>query len=490
MSAGMNDVFIKLGAKVKVWQIDDSPSASHSIEATEAWCNPDTGSVTVQDRHVSRADLESWLAETTKKTNQGVKVLVMRLVWVRVDPDRKQGNVSQLTRDILLNAFGLKLAFNYFQSFITGIVALPKDTKKRRQAYAFGYAPKLAAIWSSTHNAPPHRCNTLTQGLVFVREPEHTPKMEDRVSRTLRDTLASDWDPSLLQNPMFPAYLIALLLGVQIDFTQQGITKKVQSLESRTGYHDFATRQEDAATGLKQELSAQASGWATKLASVRRKSRTIEELLGMIEARLTIEEEEMKKGGCDVEEQWLEGINLLRHQVGVLKYRHDMQALDTQYMTKRVEIQIQALFHMIAQDDAFSNYKLSHHMSQTAEFSYRDAASMKTLAVVTMFFLPGSFVSALFSTDLFAWDAVDQRSSDISVPTTPQMTLYWALTIPLTVMTFVLYFLWLWYQKKERKRRFKTEEEMDEVAGKGEGRTAAERRKTFIREASRMSMKS
>ena len=145
---------------------------------------------------------------------------------------------------------------------------------------------------------------------------------------------------------------------------------------------------------------------------------------------------------------------------------------------------------MIAQDDAFSNYKLSHHMSQTAEFSYRDAASMKTLAVVTMFFLPGSFVSALFSTDLFAWDAVDQRSSDISVPTTPQMTLYWALTIPLTVMTFVLYFLWLWYQKKERKRRFKTEEEMDEVAGKGEGRTAAERRKTFIREASRMSMKS
>lgn len=339
----MNDVFMKLGHKVKVWQIDDSPTASHSIETTEAWYSPDSGSVTVQDRHVSRADLDTWLEQRTKATNQGVKILVMRLVWVRVDPTLKQSNLSQSTRDILLDAFGVRLAFNYFQSFITGIVALPEETKKRRQAYAFSYAPKLAAIWSSDQHPPPYRCSILTQGIIFVREPEHTPKMEDRVSKTLRETLASGWDSNLIQNAMFPAYLLALLLGVQIDFTQQGITKKVQSLESRTGYHDFATRQEEAATGLKQDLSAQASGWATKLASVRRKSRTIEELLGMIRERLAMEEEKIRNGSCELEPKWLEGLDLFRHQVGVLKYRHDMQALDTQYMTKRVEIQIQAV---------------------------------------------------------------------------------------------------------------------------------------------------
>lgn len=75
---------------------------------------------------------------------------------------------------------------------------------------------------------------------------------------------------------------------------------------------------------------------------------------------------------------------------------------------------------------------------------------MKTLAVVTMFFLPGSFISALFSTNCFEWAAVDLKSSSIGVKATPQMSLYWAITIPLTVLTFSLYFLWLAFQKRER----------------------------------------
>jgi Ca2+/H+ antiporter len=148
------------------------------------------------------------------------------------------------------------------------------------------------------------------------------------------------------------------------------------------------------------------------------------------------------------------------------------------------------LFHLIAREETISSYKLSQHMAQTAEFSYRDAASMKTLAVVTMFFLPGSFVSALFSTQLFAWDDIDQLSNSIGVPTTPQLTLYWAVTIPLTLVTFVLYFLWLWYQKNERKRNFKTDEQMDEAAAaRGEGLSNVNRMQTFISEVKGLSHK-
>jgi hypothetical protein len=87
-----------------------------------------------------------------------------------------------------------------------------------------------------------------------------------------------------------------------------------------------------------------------------------------------------------------------------------------------------------------------------ASYSYRDSSSMKTLAIVTMLFLPGSFVSALFSTDFFAWDEVDRNNSDIGVPMTPQMGLYWVITIPLTVVTFALYFLWLGMQKAKKEK--------------------------------------
>lgn len=75
---------------------------------------------------------------------------------------------------------------------------------------------------------------------------------------------------------------------------------------------------------------------------------------------------------------------------------------------------------------------------------------MKTLAIVTMLFLPGSFISALFSTSMFDWDSVDPSSGSIAVRTMPQFGLYWAITIPLTVVTFLFYFFWLRVMKQRR----------------------------------------
>lgn len=74
---------------------------------------------------------------------------------------------------------------------------------------------------------------------------------------------------------------------------------------------------------------------------------------------------------------------------------------------------------------------------------------MKTLAIVTMFFLPGSFISAIFSMPMFEWGDIDKSSSNIGVGLMPQFSLYWAITVPLTVATFILYFLWLRAQKRE-----------------------------------------
>lgn len=79
---------------------------------------------------------------------------------------------------------------------------------------------------------------------------------------------------------------------------------------------------------------------------------------------------------------------------------------------------------------------------------------MKMLALVAMFFLPGSFVAALFSAPLFDWKAAE-TSSSISVGTRPQFALFWAVAIPLTVATFALYAMWIVMQKKRLKRRLK-----------------------------------
>lgn len=101
---------------------------------------------------------------------------------------------------------------------------------------------------------------------------------------------------------------------------------------------------------------------------------------------------------------------------------------------------------IISRDDVKANLDL-------AESQHRDSLSMKTLAIVTMVFLPGSFISALFSTSMFDWDSVDPDSNSIGVKTMPQFSLYWAITIPLTFVTFLLYFFWLRMMKQQRDRR-------------------------------------
>ncbi|UKZ75181.1 hypothetical protein TrVFT333_002857 [Trichoderma virens FT-333] len=122
------------------------------------------------------------------------------------------------------------------------------------------------------------------------------------------------------------------------------------------------------------------------------------------------------------------------------KYRLEMQIVDLEYTQKRVQLQTGMLAGLISRGDFKATLIL-------AESQHRDSLSMKTLAIVTMLFLPGSFISALFSTSMFDWDSVDPKSNSIGVPTLPQFRLYWAITIPLTIVTFLLFFFWLWMTK-------------------------------------------
>ena len=62
---------------------------------------------------------------------------------------------------------------------------------------------------------------------------------------------------------------------------------------------------------------------------------------------------------------------------------------------------------------------------------------MKTLAAVTVAFLPGTFVAAFFAMPLFRWDAVDD-----GMVVSKRFWVYWAVTIPLTVLTLMVWVLW------------------------------------------------
>ena len=66
---------------------------------------------------------------------------------------------------------------------------------------------------------------------------------------------------------------------------------------------------------------------------------------------------------------------------------------------------------------------------------------MKTVAVLTTVFLPGTFISTFISMPLLSWDA----ASWTEVPTT-HFWVYWAITIPLTLLTLYAWYVWQRYR--------------------------------------------
>jgi hypothetical protein len=62
---------------------------------------------------------------------------------------------------------------------------------------------------------------------------------------------------------------------------------------------------------------------------------------------------------------------------------------------------------------------------------------MKSIALLTMVILPGTFISTLFAIPLFNWDAESWRD----VPKS-RFWFYWALTLPLTILTVAAWLAW------------------------------------------------
>ncbi|KAL6231382.1 hypothetical protein BDW75DRAFT_233667 [Aspergillus navahoensis] len=109
----------------------------------------------------------------------------------------------------------------------------------------------------------------------------------------------------------------------------------------------------------------------------------------------------------------------------------------------RLELQLNVLYSFVAQTDNRLNARL-------AATAGRDSTSMKILAFITTVFLPGSYVAALFSMNMFNWDAgaADAESSDSGGSTiSPQFWIYWAVAAPLTALTLTGWALWWSFEK-------------------------------------------
>lgn len=86
-----------------------------------------------------------------------------------------------------------------------------------------------------------------------------------------------------------------------------------------------------------------------------------------------------------------------------------------------------------AKTDSAITIELAQASVKLAEAAKRDSSAMKTIAIMTMAFLPATFFAALFSVPMLDW------GSDIVVQ--ERFWVYWAFTLPFTALVFGVWLL-------------------------------------------------
>jgi hypothetical protein len=80
---------------------------------------------------------------------------------------------------------------------------------------------------------------------------------------------------------------------------------------------------------------------------------------------------------------------------------------------------------------------------------------MKLLTLMTTIFLPGTFVSGLFSTPILQRDSGDPAEDAIVKVWRPGLYLYIAVSLPLLLMTLLVWGVWTFGHKLKNERHIK-----------------------------------
>ncbi|KAL8727233.1 MAG: hypothetical protein Q9166_006197 [cf. Caloplaca sp. 2 TL-2023] len=105
----------------------------------------------------------------------------------------------------------------------------------------------------------------------------------------------------------------------------------------------------------------------------------------------------------------------------------------------RIQLSVSKVANLIAQNDSRTNISIADASRRIAFETRRDSDAMKTIAALTMVFLPATFVATLFGMVFFTVDS----DSGSHFRVNPLWWIYLVVTIPLTLLTVGVWRGWL-----------------------------------------------
>ncbi|ETS77789.1 hypothetical protein PFICI_09851 [Pestalotiopsis fici W106-1] len=110
--------------------------------------------------------------------------------------------------------------------------------------------------------------------------------------------------------------------------------------------------------------------------------------------------------------------------------------------------------------------RLSATMWRQAEETSHEAIAMRVITVITLLYLPPTFVSTLFSTDIVKYQG-DNGDLNHDMFSFLALKRFLQVTMPLMVLTFTVAFGWVWYERiRGKERTARLEKEYPDVFGR------------------------
>ncbi|KAJ5961245.1 uncharacterized protein N7479_008395 [Penicillium vulpinum] len=116
-----------------------------------------------------------------------------------------------------------------------------------------------------------------------------------------------------------------------------------------------------------------------------------------------------------------------------------------QQMSDRTQSQTSYMLGVITQSDA-------EYTAAIAIDAKRDSIAMRTISILGIVYLPATFVATLFSMDMFTWGGTSSEEPS-SLTASPSIWIYWAVAVPLTVITILVWILWSKRENQKSNKR-------------------------------------
>ncbi|PVI04527.1 hypothetical protein DM02DRAFT_668951 [Periconia macrospinosa] len=116
----------------------------------------------------------------------------------------------------------------------------------------------------------------------------------------------------------------------------------------------------------------------------------------------------------------------------------------TDCVQKRIENLNNVLYTVLSQINSKNQGELAKINLQIAQAVRSDSIPMRTIAYVTLLFLPGALVASIFGMNFFEFEEASRK-----VVTAESFWMYWAITIPFTGLVVAVWGVWNVFEKRK-----------------------------------------